>query len=152
MSKNSKGFLYFAYGANTNILNMAHRCPKAIPLGVVRLFDYKLVFRGVADVVKHSGSHVEGVIWSTTEDCIESLDHYEGYPYLYTKQFVKVLLGEKQMDTMFYRMNRFKPVSAPSALYEKMVREGYRDFNLDISQLDTALAQSKIGTNTEITY
>ena len=40
---------YLAYGMNTNKEAMAHRCPKAKPMGGFYLPNYRLIFRGVAD-------------------------------------------------------------------------------------------------------
>ena len=77
---------YFAYGANTNNENMKYRCPLAINLGKLILPDYRLVFRGVADIEPYAGSSVQGVLWEITEDCEKSLDVYEGYPHLYRKE------------------------------------------------------------------
>ena len=40
--------LYFAYGSNINLDQMAYRCPAAQVVGPVVLEDYKLLFRGNA--------------------------------------------------------------------------------------------------------
>ena len=37
--------LYFAYGSNLNLDQMARRCPDAEPVGRVRLDGYRLAFR-----------------------------------------------------------------------------------------------------------
>ena len=36
--------LYFAYGSNMNLDQMAFRCPDAEVVGVVRVDDYRLTF------------------------------------------------------------------------------------------------------------
>ncbi len=38
--------LYFAYGSNINLNQMAYRCPAAEVVGPMVLNDYKLLFRG----------------------------------------------------------------------------------------------------------
>ena len=38
--------LYFAYGSNMNLNQMAFRCPEAEVVGVVRVDDYRLTFCG----------------------------------------------------------------------------------------------------------
>ena len=38
--------LYFAYGSNINLEQMAHRCPDAQIMGPVTLENYELQFRG----------------------------------------------------------------------------------------------------------
>ena len=40
------GKLYFAYGSNISLDQMAHRCPEAALLGPVFLPNYELRFRG----------------------------------------------------------------------------------------------------------
>ena len=53
--------LYFAYGSNINLDQMAYRCPAAQVVGPVVLEDYKLLFRGnargngVATIAPHKG-------------------------------------------------------------------------------------------------
>lgn len=42
--------LYFAYGSNLNLDQMARRCPDAEPVGRVRLDGYRLAFRRTVDV------------------------------------------------------------------------------------------------------
>ena len=44
------GKLYFAYGSNLNLTQMANRCPQAKQLGSAYLPNWRLVFRGVADI------------------------------------------------------------------------------------------------------
>ena len=69
-------------------------------VGNVRLEDYRLTFcshnpdRGVATILPETGSHVDGVLWKITQDCEISLDHYEGYPYLYGKEAILVKAGD----------------------------------------------------------
>ncbi len=88
--------LYFAYGSNINLDQMAQRCPNAEPLGVVVLNGYELQFRGnsrgagVATIAPKRGGKVYGLLWNITEKCEASLDIYEGYPRLYTKKQVSV--------------------------------------------------------------
>ncbi len=61
--------MYFAYGSNMNLEQMASRCPDARVLGNVRLEGYRLTFRmngghrGVATVLPEDGCHVDGVLW-----------------------------------------------------------------------------------------
>ena len=77
--------LYLAYGSNLNKKQMSRRCPKAIPLEGVVIEDWKLVFRGVADIEPSKGSMLSAGLWRITEDCEKALDSYEGYPHLYDK-------------------------------------------------------------------
>jgi gamma-glutamylcyclotransferase (GGCT)/AIG2-like uncharacterized protein YtfP len=75
-----------AYGMNTNRRAMEARCPLAKPMGGFYLPNYRLVFRGVADIVPEDGGVVPVVLWSITGKCLQALDRLEGYPHLYTRR------------------------------------------------------------------
>ena len=84
--------LYFAYGSNINLEQMAVRCPAAQVVGPAVLDGYELLFRGnrrgtgVATIEPLPGSQVHGLLWKLTPECERSLDVYEGYPRLYEKE------------------------------------------------------------------
>lgn len=131
---------YFAYGANTNLAGMQYRCPKARPVGAAVLEDWSLLFRGVADVVEHGGARVHGAVWVITPECEASLDRFEGFPRLYTKQMVPVRLGDgRTVRAMVYVMAAREYLQGPSDYYENVLREGYREFGLPTSQIDEAV-------------
>ncbi len=134
--------LYFAYGANTNIEGMKHRCPKAKLLGPITLPDWKLVFRGVADIENVFGKEVHGVVWRITDTCEKSLDGFEGYPYLYGKRCFPVKLEDGTIeDVMFYKMNR-EGYGLPSDGYFNCIKDGYKANGLPISALYSSLPSS----------
>ena len=68
--------LYFAYGSNLDLEQMAQRCPDAEIVGPVRLENYELRFRGsgFATVAPKKGSTVHGLVWKITPNCEQSLD------------------------------------------------------------------------------
>ena len=84
--------LYFAYGSNINLDQMAYRCPDAFVVGPVTLENYELLFRrgGFATIAPKEGESVTGLLWSITPGCERSLDRYEGYPRFYDKRMVTV--------------------------------------------------------------
>lgn len=84
--------LYFAYGSNINLDQMACRCPDAGVVGTMTLENYELLFRrgGFATIAPREGKTVTGLPWSITPECERSLDFYEGYPRFYNKQTVTV--------------------------------------------------------------
>ena len=103
--------LYFAYGSNINLEQMAQRCPDAEVVGPVVLEDYELLFRGnragcgVATIEPLPGSQVHGLLWKLTPECERSLDFYEGYPRLYGKDDVTVRASDGQeLSVMAYIM------------------------------------------------
>ena len=113
--------IYIAYGSNLNKEQMSFRCPNAKPLGKMYLPDYKLVFRGVADIIKKEGEFVPVGIWKVTDDCVKALDRYEGAPRLY--QRVDIGMG-------FTYMMRHKDYAVPSDRYFESIRTGYQDFDM----------------------
>ena len=81
--------LYGAYGANLNMANMEVRCPQAKPILGFNLEGYRLVFNGVADMIKDNNKSLMTIgkipigLWKITKECEKSLDRYEGYPASY---------------------------------------------------------------------
>ena len=80
--------LYFAYGSNINLEQMAQRCPDAEVVGPVVLEDYELLFRGnragcgVATIEPLPGSQVHGLLWKLTPECERSLHGPKPVPKL----------------------------------------------------------------------
>ena len=127
--------LYLAYGSNLNLSQMAFRCPDAKQLGSLYIPNWKLVFRGVADIEqsRNSDDRLPVGLWEITKQCEQALDLYEGYPNLYDKINI--------MGMMTYTMNR-NNISPPSRAYFHSILEGYKDFGLDTSHLYDSLGWS----------
>lgn len=123
---------YFAYGMNTNVAEMANRCPKAISLGKCILENYELRFRHHADIDLVPGSYMEGVLWEITIECERALDNLEGYPYYYNK--INVVVND-DIIAMAYIMNVKGPEQVPSLSYEKCLIEGYTAHGLNVDWL-----------------
>lgn len=131
--------LYIAYGSNLNLEQMANRCPTAKAVGVSKINNYRLVFRGahagaVATIEPYKGGSVPVLLWEITPADEAALNRYEGWPYLYRKETLKVRLGGKQVTAMVYIMNEGRPFGQPSCFYYSTILEGYKsaDFNIDI--------------------
>ena len=136
--------LYFAYGSNMNLEQMASRCPDARVLGNVRLEGYRLAFRmngghrGVATVLPEEGCHVDGVLWEISPQDEKNLDFYEGFPRLYSKEPVKVTDREGNTFTvMAYTMNSpYKDVPAlPSKSYLEGILNGCRQNGIETASI-----------------
>lgn len=141
----TKPRFYFAYGANTNVDGMRFRCKAAVAVGAATLRDYKLVFRGVADVAEREGAEVRGVVWSITPECEKSLDRFEGFPTLYVKRTVRVRLDNgRRIDAMVYVMTERDYQDVPSRFYEASLRDGYREFGLPQEQIATAVTSAAL--------
>ena len=75
--------LYFAYGSNLNLGQMAVRCPQAGVVGKAVLEGYELAFRrGVLTILPKEGGRVNGLLWRVNAWDELTLDRYEGYPHL----------------------------------------------------------------------
>ena len=123
--------LMFAYGSNLNLDQMSRRCPAAVPLGRLLLKNWKLVFRGVADVIQEPGAVVYGGVWRITPACERALDVYEGVASgLYEKVYIPVKPtphGETEM--LVYCMTS-TGIMPPSKYYLGVIQEGYEDFRM----------------------
>ena len=159
----NKGYkLYIAYGSNMNLEQMARRCPTGRVAGTTEMNGYRLLFRGahegaVATVEPCKGGSVPVLAWWITPADEAALDRYEGFPYLYRKENVKVNLNGKKLTAMVYIMNEgneyygYRPLGQPSACYYTTILEGYKDAGFDIDILRQATIDSvgneRIGAN-----
>lgn len=137
--------LYFAYGANLNRDSMSRRCPAAVPVSRFHLHSHRLVFSGVATILPDENSRVPGALWLLTPACEQSLDQFEGWPYLYRKE----VMHQEGREFMVYVMNH-AVVSPPSVSYFDTIQQGYGDWQLDTGELEAARAhsvwESQLGT------
>ena len=138
--------LMFAYGSNLNLAEMAKRCPDAVPLGHIRLDGWKLVFRGVADVIREDGAVCYGGVWRITPECERTLDVYEGVGSgVYRKEYIPskpTPLGETEI--LVYTMTS-TGIMPPSKCYYEVIKEGYRNFCMPteaFADLERALCES----------
>lgn len=129
--------LYFAYGANLNIKNMAHRCPDAVALQPLYLEGYRLAFSGVATILPDADHKVPGALWAISDQDEEALDHFEGFPTLYRKETIE----QDGLQFMVYVMNASQPWE-PSQSYVDTITEGYGDWGLSVEDLDLAVQRT----------
>jgi len=138
--------LYFAYGSNINLDQMACRCPDARVVGPVTLEGYELLFRrgGFATIAPNENEKVTGLLWSITPECERSLDHYEGYPRFYDKRMVTVRDNQgRSLSVMAYIMDgRFREPMLPSDSYYNGILEGYQQNGLPTDCLKRAWEHS----------
>ena len=149
--KIQKTALYVAYGSNLHREQMAHRCPGARVVGTAVLQDYELLFRGarrgaVATVEPRKGKSVPVLVWAITEADERSLDIYEGWPRLYRKVNVPIMVDGKQRTAMMYVMTDGHELGEPSPGYYSVIASGYKDFGFDIAVLNQAVKDSMADT------
>ena len=140
--------LYFAYGSNINLTQMAYRCPNARPLMPAALHGYELTFRGggVATVIPKEDAVTLGLLWSITPACEKSLDHYEGFPNFYHKTDIAVTDPETGQiyHCMMYEMDeRYRDTYLPSFSYFNGIVEGYQQNDMDTRPLYDALRKTE---------
>lgn len=139
--------LYFAYGSNLHMAQMAQRCPYAVPVTRARLYGWKLEFRGVLTIVPAKPEdYVDGAIWRTTPYDEKKLDVYEGFPRMYRKEDIHVEAvdpaGEKtgdQFECYVYLMNYGHP-NMPYPSYLGVCIEGAHHWGIPRGVFDRALA------------
>lgn len=143
----AKTRLYFAYGSNINLDQMAHRCPNAKVVGPVTLENYELTFRGrtdgngVANIEPNEGAVVHGLLWRITPKCEAALDHYEGTPRLYVQQDVTVRdsKGKKRTVMAYVMTDLFREPAMPSESYFRGIMDGYVQNGMEVEPLTEAL-------------
>ncbi len=138
-------FIYGAYGSNLNKAQMQRRCPDAVPLDEPYLLNgYALKFRGVADIERSQDETVTLGLWHITQDCLEALDYYEGFPSLYRRE--SVAIHESGVPVMVYIMNRQEQIYPPAQHYLQAITDGYSDFGMRKEELIDAVKNSYTST------
>lgn len=136
-------FLYFAYGANTNVSGMSQRCPRAQDLGPAQLLDHEFMFATHAHVRPKSGQRVWGVLWLITADCLHSLDMFEACPHYYQRHLALIKRGRFNLCYAWvYAMTHDPRHSPPDSRYLNIVKQGYEDHGLDTKVLFDSYAKS----------
>ena len=131
---------YFAYGMNTNLSQMASRCPDAVSLGKAVLYGHEFRFARHADIIENPNFNTHGVLWEITPDCELALDALEGYPTYYLKKMVNVFHNGIVIKAMTYYMTGDNIDEYPSDGYLEMLMDGYNENNVDNTQLYSSLA------------
>jgi len=117
---------------------MKRRCKDSIFLKTINLKDFKLSFRSkyrAADIEFKKNSIVPGALFQISKNDEKKLDVYEDYPILYKKYYF--LYYRKKVMT--YTMTKKTPFMFPTTRYLNIVKQGYRDCNLDKNYLKKSL-------------
>ena len=130
--------LYFAYGSNLNHFQMKRRCKDSVFLKKYELKNYKLNFRSkyrAADIEKKKNSIVPGALFEISKSDEKKLDVYEYFPVLYKKLYFKYY----NKKVMTYIMSKKTQFRYPTDRYLNIIKQGYKDCNLDKKFLIKAL-------------
>ena len=130
--------LYFAYGSNLHHFQMKRRCKDSVFLKKINLKDFKLTFRSkyrAADIEPKKNSIVPGALFEISKSDEKKLYVYEDFPTLYKKHFFYYY----KKKVMTYTMVKKSVFKYPTERYLNIVKQGYKDCNLDYSYLKKAL-------------
>ena len=137
--------LYWAYGSNLNVRQMARRCPDARKVKSLPVYGAKMVFRGVADVqiTDNPADVALGGLWRITRRCEDALDRYEGVKSgLYTKEYFYIRDKSRHYHKVLYYKMASDGIFPPDEIYLNCIVQGYLDFGLDMTKLDAAVRHS----------
>ncbi|PWS37519.1 gamma-glutamylcyclotransferase [Falsiroseomonas bella] len=135
--------LYAAYGSNLDHARMRHasRCPGAEPLGAALLPGWRLVVNRYASILRDEDAFVPLGLWRVTPRHLRALDVAEGTALgIYRRIRIRLpqpVGGAAEAWTYVEQVHRAGP---PAAWYVAHLRQGYRDFGLEPSALDSALS------------
>ena len=103
--------LYFAYGSNLCVRQMARRCPDAVEPRPAMLADHDWLIneRGVATVEPFDGIQVHGVVWQITDRDLATLDSAEGVPVRYRRDRMTVHTDDGPAEAWVYIDHRVTP-------------------------------------------
>ena len=138
--------LYFAYGSNLNLDQMAVRCPQAGVVGKAVLEGYELAFRrGVLTILPKEGSRVNGLLCRVNAWDELTIDRYEGYPHLYTKELLPVRTDSGPQTVVAYVMTApyCERTQPPTSTYLQTVLDGCRMAGFDPKAVLQAAAQAR---------
>lgn len=140
MKAKSTKKLYVAYGSNLHLEQMSFRCPDAQVVGSGVIKNYELVFYGVASIEKKTGTDCPVGVWEISPADERNLDRYEGFPRLYRKEEIEVVMDSGEVVTaMVYIMNRSGVQSMPSPSYYQTILTGYKQFDLPTKYLNAVV-------------
>ena len=117
---------------------MKRRCKDSIFLKKINLKNFRLTFRSkyrAADIELKKNSIVPGALFEISKSDERKLDVYEDYPILYKKYFF-LYYGKKVMTYTMVKKSSFK---FPTERYLNIIKQGYKDCNLDRNYLKRAL-------------
>ena len=130
--------LYFAYGSNLNHFRIKKRCKDSIFLKKMYLKNFRLTFRSkyrAADIERKKNHSVPGGLFEISKSDEKKLDIYEDFPKLYKKMYFKHY-GKKVMTYIMVKKTKFR---YPTELYLNIVKQGYKDCDLDSNFLKKGL-------------
>lgn len=115
---------YFAYGSNMAESQIKFRCADATFMGVSKLNNKSFFInaKGVASIKDKAGSYVQGIVWALSNNDVQSLDAYEGYPNSYIKIYYEILLNNKVLPVLVYESTNLEIGNPREGYLEKIIK------------------------------
>lgn len=134
---------YFAYGMLTDHDLMTQLGAQYV--GRATLGGYKFVLYGHANVIPNQNSSVVGALWQIDSEILRNLDSIEGYPSYYERLIKNVSTDSGEHRAIFYVMSADSAANSvdyvPSRTYVERIAQGYRDCEIPLGQLNTAIRE-----------
>jgi gamma-glutamylcyclotransferase (GGCT)/AIG2-like uncharacterized protein YtfP len=117
---------------------MRRRCPDSRPLQAGCLEGYRLDFGhyssgwngGTADVVADPNHEVWGLIYDLSEEDLQELDNYEGYPEIYTRFQTDIQTRDRRIvDVWVYAVVDKKEFVHPATAYLEIIKKAAIEYN-----------------------
>jgi hypothetical protein len=118
--------LYFAFGSNLHLQQMAKRCPESLYVGRARLpgFRWQINERGFANIVESREDVVEGLVYALSEKDEARLDRNEGVSRdLYHKSYNTIELIPAPYSLRHRRVSTIVAEGGPEGILQSTVRE-----------------------------
>lgn len=138
--------LYFAFGSNLDLAQMARRCPGARAVEVASLPGFELAFAGyspswrgsVATVRERSRGSVRGLLYALDDRDFAALDRFEGHPSVYLRHYVWVRpRGARKLQRVeTYLLDA--ELGEPSREYLEQIARAYRELGFPLAPLLSA--------------
>ena len=122
---------------------MLKRCPESRPFCKATIPNWRLVFRGVADIIPCKTQAVNVGIYSITPACELALDFYEDFPNLYSKKHIEIETEGSSLNVMLYTMNPGYGYGIPSEPYFETIQQGYQDWKFQEKSLIRGVKHAK---------
>ncbi|QNJ92466.1 poly-gamma-glutamate hydrolase family protein [Mycolicibacterium fluoranthenivorans] len=115
--------IYFAYGSNLCVDQMARRCPDATDPRPATLPDHDWLIneRGVATIEPLDGALVHGVLWRVSPRDLSTLDSAEGVPVRYRRDRRVVFTEDGPRDAWVYIDPRVEPGPPRPGYLERII-------------------------------
>ena len=130
--------LYAAYGSNLHHARMLARCDGAVPLGSAIMPGWRLAVNRYATIERDAAASVPFGLWRVTPRHIKSLDRAEGVAM---RVYERITLDVPGYGNAWCYVEIGFRRGPPRPDYVDHLRHGYREFGLDSSVLDEALAR-----------